>query len=302
MKKYLICNLSNLLIAFELDSIETVMEKYEIIPAEFYLSFFPGYYLNPIDNRLLPVIDFNNLYNILPKEKNRKMLLIKEGYGIIVDNADRVVESKVVSLKRSKKIEGVSYKSYIKYDNKVVPVIALSEIESRIAKEKKIEDTLKKKSKILKIKRGYYSNEKVIEENIEGEEKSILVFKYNERLYGVDTEFGYYIADNVLMTRYPYSDRLAGIINLRGEMINILSSNYVYNDKEIETKTFVIVEEENVKIGLKAQSVLSMYKINQSKLMKKKDSEKFIDEVYKNEIEVFIINVPKLMNDLKGEH
>ena len=301
MKKYLICNLSNLLIAFELDSIETVINKYEIIPADFYLSFFPGYYLKPNDNKLLPVIDFNNLYNVLPNGEDRKMLLIKEGYSILIDDVDRIIEAKAVTLKRSKKAEGIAYKSYIKSDNIIIPVIDLSEIESKMAKEKKIEDNLKKKKKILKVRVGHYGNEKAVEEETEREKKSIVVFEYNEKLYGIDTKFGYYIANNVRMTPYPYSDKLAGIINLKGEMVNILSSGYVYNDKEFETEQFIIVENENIKIGLKVQSVLNIYKIDKSKLMKKNDNNRFIDAVYKDDMEILIINVQKLIDDLIGE-
>ncbi len=298
MKKFLLGKLSNLFIAFQINDVKAIIDKYNVIPPDFYLSYFAGYYLNPKNDNLMPIIDLNNLYNIIPSGDERKMLIINNQYALLLDDVDKIVEAKAVSVKRSKKIEEISFKTYIKTDKKVIPIIDLSEIESKMAKEKRFEKNLQKRKKILPLTNEKYRNEEIPEKVRAGEKRVMLVFQYGNKNYGVETQYGYYIANRTRMVPYPYTDKISGLINLHGEMINILSAEYAYGDEETDTDKFVIIDYDDIKLGLKTEKIISIYKIDESKMIDKKNENSFIKYIYRDDAEILVLDIENMVKSL----
>lgn len=97
-------------------------------------------------------------------------------------------------------------------------------------------------------------------------EKQVVIFELVNQIYGVDINHVLEIIRPQAMTIIPGSpDYVEGIINLRGQIIPIIDLAKRFNlQASIETnaRIIVVVEVENIKLGMLVDRVLGVQKID----------------------------------------
>ncbi len=140
--------------------------------------------------------------------------------------------------------------------------------------------------------------------------KQYIITKFENEQYGIDISYIENIVKVQPITRVPHvQPYFLGIINLRGEIIPIMSLRLKFNlgDKENtnDSRILILKTDQNVKIGILVDSVKEVVSLAESeieKLSSDNDTSFFLSGVgrYNNTL-ISIINVHSLINDIEND-
>lgn len=139
--------------------------------------------------------------------------------------------------------------------------------------------------------------------------KQYIMLKFGSEQYGIDISY----IDNIVrlqpITRVPHSQPFfLGIINLRGEIIPVMSMRRVFDLGDVEntnaTRILIIKTEENAKIGILVDEVKEVVTLAEEDIEKltADDTRAYLTGVGKhNDILISLLNITGLIADIDSE-
>lgn len=140
--------------------------------------------------------------------------------------------------------------------------------------------------------------------------KQYIITKFGSEQYGINISYIENIVRVQPITRVPHvQPYFLGIINLRGEIIPIMSLRLKFNLGEKpnnnETRILIIKSEQNAKIGILVDSVKEVVSLSENdieKISSDSDAKVYLTGVgkYNNSL-ISLINVQGLINDIEND-
>lgn len=141
------------------------------------------------------------------------------------------------------------------------------------------------------------------------EAKQYIILRFDSEQYGIDISY----IDNIVrlqpITRVPHTQPFfVGIINLRGEIIPVMSMRRKFELEEVEntnaTRILIIKAEGNAKFGMLVDEVREVVTLSDQEIEKlaADDSRTYLTGVGKhNNSLISLINISGLISDLDNE-
>jgi len=271
--------------AFNINSVKEIIRLPDIMKVPNVPSYIEG--VLSIRNQLLAIINIGKLLDINYKEPDEysRVVIINDGnfsFGMIVDKVSHVIR---VQKKLFKEISKIANSSYIKGifnidDGKRLimvleprKLISLEEIEG-----------------ISNVNHNETVNDKSLyvgEEDYELEH--IVIFKLGDEEYGVEINNVQEINVISEITRFPSAPIfIAGMVNLRGEIIPILNLRKLFtacDSVTYDAGKFLVVESQNRRIGIMIDSASEILRFSKRHLEEVPEivngNDKYIEKIAK---------------------